>query len=75
MVKRLEVEELWGVIGVKLPEVKEYLVFDIFDQICIVPEFIEPHFEITPIPITVHFQVEFNIVVCAAESQPADGEV
>jgi hypothetical protein len=63
VIERLEVDEFWSVIDIELLQVEEHFVFDVLNQVHVVPQFIEPRPEVPPVAVAVHFQVELDVVI------------
>ena len=73
--ERFVVDEFRRVILVKLVEVLQDFRFDVLNERRVVPQFIEPSFQVAPVAIAVHFQIEFDVVVARAEAEAAHGEI
>lgn len=61
-------------VHIKLCQVAQHLRFDIFYQRLVVPEFVKPGFELSPVAVAVHHHVEFDIGL-VGQPQAALGEV
>src|SRR3990172_86819 len=59
----LVVNELRGVVLVNLRQVMKHLVLYILDQRVVVPQRIKPGFEVNPVSITVHDEIQLDIAV------------
>ena len=57
VVKRFEIDEFWRVILVELVEVEQNILLHIGDNGGVVPQFVEPRFQITTIPRAINFQI------------------
>lgn len=60
--KGFVVDEFRIVVLVELGEVEQDIIFDIMNQNGVIPEFFKPVFEVAPIPVAVHFEVELDVV-------------
>lgn len=69
------VDEFRRVVLVELIEILEDFRLHVFDKRRVVPELIEPHFQVAPVAIAVHFQIEFDVVVAGAEAEAAHCEI
>ena len=65
----LVVDELGRVVLVKLVEVEQHFLLYVFDQFGIVPEFVEPGFQVAAVAVAVHLQVEFDVVVARRQGR------
>ncbi|MBT9149087.1 MAG: hypothetical protein DDT28_00507 [Dehalococcoidia bacterium] len=62
MKKGFVVDKLRGVVLVKLLKVEKYLLFDILNQVYVVPKLIKPRLQVASITVAVHFQVKLDVV-------------
>ena len=57
----LEINELWGVIHVKLRQVFQHLGFDIFNQRGVRPQLVKPGLELSTVPVAIDDHIQLNI--------------
>jgi hypothetical protein len=62
----LVIDELRRVVVVELPEILQDLLFDILDQIGMVPKLVEPLLEFLAVTIAINDEVQLDIVVAVA---------
>lgn len=75
VVERLVIDELGGVIVVKLLEIAEDILFDILDERRARPQFIEPLLEFLPVAVAVNNEVQFEVVVAITQAEATNSKI
>ena len=75
MKEREIVDKLGRLVRVELAKVEQDVPLHVLDQLVVVPDFLEPLFELPAVAVAVNDQVQLDIVAARAEPQAADGEV
>lgn len=75
VVEGFVIDELRRVILVKLGEILQHFGLHIFHERRVIPQFIEPNFQIAPVAIVIHLEIEFDVVVARTEAEAAHGKI